>query len=287
MNKTTPLILIILILLYSYFYVVKMNRLFIIFFMLLAVLILIQLLNIKRYYKNILTIIIVLLYYRNIMMCYDMFKVYVLVYFKYPIYNRIDNNIPRHIISGIFNKYFNYTNNFECIPKNKTIYVSNYVSDRLENIACIMIPNISIILADTFLRVSKLNNVICNLDSVNKYAKNKYQTVKKIVKDRHDNGYSVFVYIEDPSTVIGELGVGKLRSGMFSIAKELNITITPVVFDHIEYNKFGMIYKQNYSIKIGKSFHVKNVKNSIYRTRKFFRNNLKIFKINKNNNIYD
>ena len=214
----------------------------------------------------------------------EMVNTLLTVAFKYPPANRVDNDIPKSIVSRLFNKYFHYSSNIDSIPKHKTIYVSNYVSDRFENFACIMIPNISIILGDTFVKTFKLHKVVCNLIA-RKPGKNQYDTVKKDIKTQYDSGSSVFAYIEEPSTVIGD-GIGRLRSGMFSIAKELNITITPVVFDHIEYNKFGMIYNQNYRIKVGDSFYVQDVKESKYKVRKFFRDTLKQFKKKKFENIY-
>jgi hypothetical protein len=284
MKKTTPLITLLLFLTISYILAEKRHHIFLLFFILIFVILLIQIVSIPRYQKNILTVIIVIFYYRNIMMCVEMVNALLTIPFKYPPNKRKDNNIPKSIVNRIFNKYFYYSSNIDSIPKHKTIYVSNYVSDRFENFACIMIPNISIILGDTFVKTFKLHKIICNLIP-RKPGKNQYDTIKKDIKTQYDSGFSIFAYIEEPSTVIGD-GIGRLRSGMFSIAKELNITITPVVFDHIEYNKFGMIYNQNYRIKIGTPFHVQDVKDSNYKVRKFFRDTLKKFKRTKFENIY-
>ena len=285
MKKTTPLILILLFLMIGYIFSEKRHHIFLIFFILLFTILLIQLMSIPRCQKNILAVIILVLYYRNIMLGVEMSHALITIPFKYPPDKRNDNNIPKSIVNRIFNKYFCYSSNIDSIPINtKTIYVSNYVSDRFENFACIMIPNISIILGDTFVKTFKLHKVICNLIP-RKPGNNQYDIIKKDIKTQYDNGFSIFAYIEEPSTVIGN-GVGRLRSGMFSIAKELNITITPVVFDHIEYNKFGIIYNQNYRIKIGNPFYVQDIKDSKYKVRKFFRDSLKQFKRKKFENIY-
>lgn len=284
MKKTTLLIILILFLSAKYILAEKRHHIFILFFILILSLLLIQLLTIPKYLKTILTVIFIVLYHRNIIMGVEMIKILLTVAFKYPPNKRPDNVIPKNIMNRFFNKYFYYSNNFDSIPKHKTIYVSNYVSDRFENFACIMIPNISIILGETFVNTLKLHKVVKNLIS-RKNCKNQYDTIKNDVKTQYNNGMSIFAYIEEPSTVIDD-GIGKLRSGMFSIAKDLNITITPVVFDHIEYNNFGIIYNQNYRIKIGKPFYVQDVKESKYKVKKFFRNTLKEFKKKKFENIY-
>lgn len=284
MRKTTPLIILLLLMAVIYPFAEKRYIIFMIFFTLIIVLALIQLILIPKYIKIILSLIIIVFYHRNIVTSVHLLKIIFKLVFIHPSSKRQNNDIPREIVTHGFEQYFHFKTNFECIPKTPTIFVANYVSDRFENIACITIPNISIILGNVCVDKVKIHKIIKNV-IVKKHSTNQYDSIKTQIDEHYKNGSSLFAYIEEPSTVIGD-GVGRLRSGMFSIAKELNITVTPVVFDHIEYNKLGMIYDQNYRIKIGETFHVHDVKQCKYITRKFYRDTLKEFKKKKFENIY-
>ena len=69
-----------------------------------------------------------------------------------------------------------------------------------------------------------------------------------------------------------------IRSGMFSIAKNINATITPVVIDHIEHN-MGVISNTNFQIHIDKTRIVDNIDTEIKNVTLLFERKLRLFKI--------
>ena len=74
--------------------------------------------------------------------------------------------------------------------------------------------------------------------------------------------------------------ISKLRSGMFSIAKELNVSVTPVCVDYID-TYFGAITNQNFRIRVGDTFMIDDTNISIQKTKKFFKETMKEFKKRK------
>ena len=69
-----------------------------------------------------------------------------------------------------------------------------------------------------------------------------------------------------------------------NISKELNIPITLVAIDYVDINN-GIMYKQNFNIVIGDTFNVENVSESIYKTKKFYKQTMTNFMKNKYKDI--
>ena len=67
--------------------------------------------------------------------------------------------------------------------------------------------------------------------------------------------------------------ISKLRTGLFRIAKELNISITPISIDYIN-AVYGIIPNQNFRICVGETFKPTEIYNDIYKVRKFFKEKL-------------
>jgi hypothetical protein len=60
-----------------------------------------------------------------------------------------------------------------------------------------------------------------------------------------------------------------MRKGMFYIAKELGITITPLAIDSIHISYFT-IFQQKYQLYVGQTQKVLNPTKSMRETRRFF-----------------
>ena len=56
---------------------------------------------------------------------------------------------------------------------------------------------------------------------------------------------------------------------------------SPIVFDRIYYDKFYILKYQKYQIFVGDTFHVSDIRESIYKTRKFFQTKVNEFKKEK------
>ena len=175
----------------------------------------------------------------------------------------------------LFYTHFNYKHNFYNLPTKPTIYVANYVMDRIENISCILIPTrLCVIMGSGFIDHFKLNKIVKYTHATRKHS-GEYQEVKSSIKNKLNSGISVFSYISRPFI---SNHIGKVRSGMFRIAKELNVTITPIYFDYIKHS-YGVIPFQDFNIVVGDTFYVNNIELSVYRTKLFFKKNRK--KLNK------
>lgn len=146
------------------------------------------------------------------------------------------------------------------IPEKPTIYVANYCSDRFENLACVLLPTtLTVVMNQNVNFHSKWVDTIETID----YQKN-FQNVKRQVKNAIQKN-SIFAYVS-----LQSFGIGKIRTGMFRIAHELDLEVTPVFISKIKLNYFGMKTNSDFFIKIGKSFRVENISEAVFDTRKFF-----------------
>ena len=68
---------------------------------------------------------------------------------------------------------------------------------------------------------------------------------------------------------------------MFAISKELNVPITPVLFDRFRLDMKGVITNKKFNIDIGKTHVVKSVDKSAKYVHDFFVSGLKQFKHNR------
>ena len=224
---------------------------------------------------------ILLIYGRNIQFFFDcsssLYKC-----FRYRKNNLENNYVTRVLVTDLFNKYFRFSHNFEKIPKKPTIFVANYVKDRTENMACIMLPVDICPLTSTALTF--LTKFITHI--IIKGASNQYDKMKEKINEMLSNGFYVFIYIEKICSSITDNDFGFIRNGLFNIAKDLDVSITPVAFDRILYNKYGILEKQNYQICVGDTFKVDTVNDVKYKTRRFFRDKIKYFSKTKFEECY-
>ena len=225
---------------------------------------------------------ILLIYGRNIQFLVDcsssLFKT-----FRYRRKNIENNYVARILFTDLFNKYFRVSHNFEKIPKKPTIFVANYVKDRTENFACIMLP--VDICPLTGNRLSYLTKFITHI-IIKEGTSNQYDKTKEKINEMLSKGIYVFIYIEKMFSSITDNDFGVIRNGVFNIAKDLDVTITPVAFDRILYNKYGILEKQNYQICVGDTFKVDTVNDVKYKTRRFFRDKIKYFSKTKFEECY-
>lgn len=246
---------------------------FVIIFVILSILIT----KTKRIYKQILIILILIIYNKNLMMFTQILSTLRILLMKYPVEKRKNDTVVQYYVTKFFQRHFVFKQNFHNLPSKPTIIVSNYVRDRLENIACIMLPiPLCVVMGNGFITNIRLHKIVKHVFGTKKTS-GEYDIVKDHIKDKLNNGISIFSYSVRPFI---DNHIGKVRSGMFRIAKELGVTITPVYFDHIDY-KYGSILEQNYSIVVGDSFYVKNIEKDVYRVKKFFRDTSKKLKIAK------
>lgn len=230
-----------------------------------------------KYYKTIISIILILVYLRTISLIFTCIYTAFTLSNNYPVEKRYDDTKIQQAITKVWKNQFIYNHNFYKLPSHPTIYVANYVNDRLENCTSIMIPDrLCIVMGSGFIDNLKLHKIVKHVYGTRKHS-GEYEEVKSCIIEKLKAGISIFSYSSKP--FINDR-IGKVRSGMFRIASELNVTITPIYFDHIDH-LYGIIPVQRYSIVVGDTFFVDDVDACVYRAKKFFKETRKELKRNK------
>jgi hypothetical protein len=200
-------------------------------------------------------------------------EVYKLAYLN-SVENRINDSTLQKIVKQIYAPTLILKTNFKKLPDKPSIFVSNYCNDRLENLSCILIPkDIAILMRDGLKKTTKLHKLI--KWPIFTKEKNNYEDTKNQILKHVNEGRSIFAYITKYPLDIPNV-INSVRTGMFSIAKELNIPITLVAIDFID-TKFNNITKQNFHIEIGETFNIDNISEAVYKTRKFYSKTLTKF----------
>ena len=242
---------------------------------LITILIKILLLKINLEYKVFLISCILAIYATNLKIMLTYSK---LIFFPSKQSDNInDINVNTKIITRMFNQVFDFKHNFYKLPDKPTIYVCNYVYDRLEHLSWLLIPK-SVYCIMNY-KIERLFKRIVKHIIKRNGGLNTFQDIKTQIKEKLDTNFSILVYVTTPKEKVGE--ISRLRTGMFRIAKELNRTITPIAIDYIHYDHFGSIPYQRYEIRVGDSFYVDDPLVDSLRTRKFFKDSLEEFKNNK------
>ncbi len=175
-----------------------------------------------------------------------------------------------------------FKHNFDKIPKHNTIFLVNYPITSLEFAVPTILPVktyfVSNYKAGPFLDLVYSKNDYILLKEGNNYD---YfmKTIEKKIKKR-----SIYLYVEKfiwfevlrtyKHNRITDENVGKIRSGIFYIAKKLGLTITPIVVDSLNLDK-------NFEVRIGQTTKVINPTQSIKDVKNFFFKTKKEFLTNK------
>jgi hypothetical protein len=271
--RITTLIILLLILLFLPSLLIILNgryNIFHTFFIKVYIIIYILTSIIPIYFKLTLLIILLSIYRINFKFMIELIFLTSFLQNIIPIAIRKDDQINRYIATKIFTSNFKLHTQFDKLPSFPSILVCNYCKDRIENTACIMFPlDIAILMRDGF--VSKLDKLV--KWPIFTKSENNYENTKKHIKEHISAGRSIFTYITKPPTIKLDL-LPSVRSGIFNIAKELNIPITLVCIDYVD-TSFGSITRQNFRICVGETFMVKDVQESKYKSRIFFRDTIK------------
>jgi hypothetical protein len=195
-----------------------------------------------------------------------------------PLKTRTDDSKLRSIVEYSFDKVLILKKDFSKLPDKPTIFVCNYCNDRVENLACILIPkDIAIMMRDGLKKTAKLDKLV--QWPIFTKEKNNYEHTKSEIVKHTKEGRSVLSYITKYPRLRPNY-IQSIRSGLFNISKELNIPITLVAIDYADINNCIM-HKQNFNIVIGDTFNVENVSESIYKTKKFYKKTMSNFMKNK------
>ena len=249
----------------------------------LIIIILIVLLKIEFKLKIVIIAIILIIFKNNLSVNGKTVITIINAAYIKPLKTRTDDSKLRtDVVEYSFNKVLLLKKDFLKLPDKPTIFVCNYCSDRIENLACILIPkDIAIMMRDGLKKTVKLDKLV--KWPIFTKEKNNYEYTKNEISKHINQGRSVLSYITKYPKLRPNY-IPTIRSGLFNISKELNIPITLVAIDYVDI-KYGIMFKQNFNIVIGDTFIVENVQDSMYIAKKFYKDMLTSFIQNKYKNI--
>lgn len=156
----------------------------------------------------------------------------------------------------LYNSFFN-VKVLGNIHRDNCIYVANYPNTQI-GYAMIGYLGDFTILGRAFKQVgiqAKLSQIVYNSSNYIEVNKDggSYESVKNNIS-KHIKTKPILGYVEDMKLRTNIYTLTTLRQGLFKIAKELNINVVPIVFDHIKYDKYGRITDRNLKIFIGDQY---------------------------------
>jgi len=223
--------------------------------------------------KIILSSILIFVYYKNISIISN-----IVIHSYKAIKSKDDYPLKEKIYNFYNNIGIRIISNFDKLPNHPTLLIANYCRDRIEHPLCILFPRKYCLLAGENFKNINLHNISNKIIYV-KNKKNSYEYVKKEIKIAIEEGNDIFLYINSSNQSYFDY-INKLRTGIFKIALEYQIPITPVTFGFID-TYFGTIPSQNLNIKVGDTFKIKSVYEGKYKVRKFFNESLQEFQKTK------
>lgn len=169
----------------------------------------------------------------------------------------------------LFKYHFNTFHNLNSIyNKTPCIFVTNYPCPFYNYFISSLLPRNTIFIG------KKTHFFGIHLISDKYYAlktKNNYKNLLKFIQKSNQDNYNVILFAEEVHTKEkrGLYQVGRIKTGIFSIAKELQIPVVPIVIGVID-NHCGIPSKYSHYIHADKSFLVDNVEDSKDKVKKLF-----------------
>lgn len=224
-----------------------------------------------KYYTPFLSIIIVI-YFRTIKVLLKLASIISIYYNKN--YNKKTEECYKLSRSIIYD--MKVIENFHELPTVNSIIICNYPVEMLEYAVQWLIPRkISVVMIDELKGfMGKFGvDMICVKNKKN------YNPLKLAIKEKIKSRF-IFSYINKPQSRLHRYDLGRVRSGIFHIAYELGIPITPIAIDCVDHYT-GVILNQKFQIKVGTTEIISNPCEYIKQSKHFFRTNIKKFKNTK------
>lgn len=189
----------------------------------------------------------------------------------------------RMISTLLFEHTLNLRMNRKDIPSSPTIFVANYPCTAVEYLSHGLFgKNIAIAVT---IRAANTLKYIYGSDNVFGIEKGKFEETQENIRKKLQSGYHIIAYIEDRYYKRKNIySIARLRTGLFSIAKNIGATITPVAIDHIDHT-FGILSDTLFQIKIGTTSKVSDIQSSVKEVQYFLEKNLRRMSIKRLNSI--
>ena len=238
-----------------------------------ALLVILLMLPVSRYYKATLILLLGVLSYKTVLITWKLLEL------CFWIARRRGKSVYKKIVNKIFREYFEFRHNFSAIPSTPTIFIATYPAGAIEYLAPALLPTPTYFIASA--RAKSVMSRVYPTDECGYLPHGKkqlYQMTKELIGKKIKT-MSVFLYVEDMSRRYGR-EVGGLRKGVFWIAKELGVTVTPIVIDSLR-ESWGRVPHQRYEIFIGPTMHVEDPLSTLIEVRNMMRKKKAFLKENK------
>lgn len=191
----------------------------------------------------------------------------------------------RRMCQSLFNNHTILKHNMEVIPQYPTIWLLNYPQKNwIEYYTQSLLPQNYVFVAN-----NKFGKILTQyygsdrIHTINFSKSENYNTLKSQIKKILSRGTSVCMYFDTKVDYKGikphKYTLQTPRRGIFNIARELGVPVTPIVMDHL-YISGGIIPPQNFQIYVGKSLKISDDRD-IDNTILLFRKKLNMFLTDK------
>lgn len=211
-------------------------------------------------------LIVALIYRRNFSLFFNIiFSVYT-------------SSTPEQLRTRLKSSYGRVYDNFENLNPKPHIILMNYCSDRLESALPLIFPKpFAFFMRKAFYKTFQMK--YAPIHCFYREDGHSYESTKQQIQDLVKNQNKYVILYANLSPYIHPANGGKLRSGIFNIAKELDIPISLMAMDYID-TSWGCVWDQPIQIKIGHYFEKitdQSLKLIMNQTRVYFRDTLKRF----------
>lgn len=171
----------------------------------------------------------------------------------------------------IFYNGLNCDFNTHKIPNKPTIFMANYPANYIEYFVqgllgdkvCLLVHAPAVKMLQFIMGKSRLIAII--------EKEGQFSETQQKIKKKMDDGYHIFCYVERKYHNRDKIyDVDSIRSGIFSIAKNINATITPLVIDHIDHY-IGFLDNRAFKIHVDETRTVENVEKEIKNVEKLYK----------------
>ena len=191
-------------------------------------------------------------------------------------------NCTNFAINHLFNTCLTPIFSGNLLPLKPTIIIANYPTNYIEYLANHLLCDRKICFVVK--RTAPVQSIAVRLfyheeNILFVSSKGSFEDTQDIIEEKIQQGYTIFTYIDKtyfkrPT----KYAVHDIRRGIFTIAKNLGVPITPMVFDHIDHS-LGILEQTTFKIFTDETRFVRDIDEEMEKVHNLFKRKLKTFKI--------
>ena len=213
-----------------------------------------------------LILIVLLIYRRNFTLSFNILR---------SVYT---SSTPEQLRNKLLKSYGRVYENFSNLNPKPHIILMNYCSDRIESALPLIFPKpFAFFMRRAFYKTFQLK--YAPIHCFYREDGNSFESTKNQIEDIIKNQNKYVILYANLSPYIHPANGGRLRSGIFHIAKELGIPISLMALDYID-TCWGCVWDQPIQVKMGPYFEKieeNNLSSVMNQTRIYFRETIKRF----------